>query len=64
MIPEEYRPNENQIAVCPHCKQEHLKKNMVVLSYKKDRWDTFKVLCHICRDCWPEVLEELGGRER
>lgn len=64
MIPEYWRPNEKYIAVCSRCGEEFLKQNMAAIHIKNGKYDSIHVLCHICQDCLPEVLEELGVSER
>lgn len=64
MIEKWRRPDEKYIAVCPLCGEEFLKKHMEVLYIKHGAYDNPRVLCHICQDCLPKVLEELGVSER
>lgn len=47
------------LAVCAKCGREGMKKRMTSLYVKKDTYSSVKILCHICPDCMPVLLDEL-----
>lgn len=58
-IDEWHRPSERYIAICAKCGTEGTKRNMVALYVKDGSYSPLRVLCHICRRCMPEVLDDL-----
>ena len=47
------------IASCAKCGRDGLKKKMYSLYVKKDSYSPVRILCHICPDCMPKLLDEL-----
>lgn len=54
-----WRPHEKYIAICAKCGKEGLKRNMTSLFVKDGAVSTMRILCHICRRCFPQLLDEL-----
>lgn len=54
-----WRPNEIHIAICAKCGKEGLKRNMTSLYVKDGTYASMRILCHICRRCFPQLLDEL-----
>lgn len=47
-------------ATCAKCGREKLKKRMTAVYVKKDSYSPLRVLCHLCHDCMPSLLDQLG----
>lgn len=54
-----WKPNEKYIGLCAKCGREGLKRNMCALYIKDGSYSQVKILCHICRRCMPQLLDEL-----
>lgn len=46
-------------ANCAKCGREQDKKRMINVYVKDGSYAPIRILCHICRDCMPELLDEL-----
>ena len=47
------------LTVCAKCGREGMKKRMFALYIKRGGYATMRVLCHICPNCMPALLDEL-----
>lgn len=47
------------VAACAKCGREGMKKRMYALYVKEGGYSNLRVLCHICPDCMPVLLDEL-----
>ena len=45
--------------VCAKCGKEMLKRNMTALMVKESSYVNPALLCHVCQDCLPELLDLL-----
>ena len=54
-----WRPHERYITFCAKCSREGLKKNMVTILIRETAGSPVRTLCHICRDCLPQLLDQL-----
>lgn len=51
--------SDKYIATCAKCGREGMKKRMNALYVKKDSYSPLRILCHICPDCMPVLLDDL-----
>lgn len=56
----DWRPNDRYVGTCARCGREKLKRRMVSLYVKKDSYSPVRILCHLCADCLPAILDGLG----
>lgn len=47
------------LTVCAKCGREGMKKKMYALYLKQGGYSTMRILCHICPNCMPALLDEL-----
>lgn len=54
-----FRQAERYYGICAKCGKEQMKKHMVSLYVKNGSYSQVRILCHICKNCLPVLLDEL-----
>lgn len=55
----QWTPAPKYIGECAKCGKTGLKKSMTALYIKQDSYSPLRILCHICPNCLPSLLDEL-----
>ena len=55
----EFRMAPRYYANCAKCGKEQNKKRMVQVYVKNGSYAPMRILCHVCQDCMPQLLDEL-----
>lgn len=58
-----FRPPDLHVAFCADCGKEDLKRNMETLYVKDHHTASPKVLCHLCKGCFRELVSGLDIKQ-